>query len=107
MNFFREKILRRAENQFGKSNARKLILSEIKSTGPNYNLDLNKALEIYPSLSREGFHVILFVLMMKAYQDNYTKLANDFPETAKVLEKYKKFGIQSDDSEIVIGPDFE
>lgn len=90
-----------------KSVMRRIRLAEIVLSEANLNMDLNRALEIFPSINREGFHVILFVLMMKAYQDNYEKLASAFPETAKVLEKYKKFGFQSDDSEIVIGPNFK
>ena len=85
----------------------KKIKSRVKSAGPNLKVDLNRALEIQNNVGKEGFFVLLFNLFMKADKDNYIKLKSVFPQEALQFEKYKEFGMNPDDSEIVIGPDFK
>lgn len=94
----------------GASIVRRIRLADarpIKSMGPNFKMDLNRALEIHKTIGREGFFVILFNLFMKADKDNYEKLKSAFPQQALEFEKYKKFGMDPGDSDIVIGPEFK
>jgi len=83
------------------------ILSQIHSMGPNLKMDLNRALEVNNNIAREGFFVILFNLFMKAKGANYEKLKAAFPQEALEFEKYKNFGVDTGDSEVVIGPEFQ
>ena len=76
------------------------------SAGPNLKRDLNEALEFHSSIRNKGFHTLLFNLLMKADGDNYNKLKSQFPNVAKEFEKYKQFGIDPGNDEIVIGEDF-
>lgn len=78
-----------------------------KNAGPNLKFDLNRAIEIQNTVGKEGFHVLLFNLFMKAYPDNYEKLKSMYPQEAMEFEKYKQFGIDPSNEEISVTHDFE
>jgi len=77
------------------------------SAGPNLKMDLKEALEFHNNLGGKGFFSLLFNLLMKAKGENYEKLKSQFPEVAAEYEKYKQSGINPDEDDIVIGPDFK
>jgi hypothetical protein len=76
------------------------------SAGPDLKRDLSEALEFHSSIRDKSFYTLLFNLLMKADGDNYNKLKSQFPSVAKEFEKYKQFGMNPDNNEIVIDKDF-
>lgn len=89
------------------NNYKKKIYAQIHSSGPNLKMDLARAIDTYSSVSKDTFFVLLFHLFIKADKDNYNKLKSSYPKEAAEYEKYKEFGLNPDESEIVIGPDFK